>query len=215
MEVEEELQAVQAAYPELLVAQRNPLALSFDGKYLISVEITDSYPSEVPVVLLKVPWLSPERETEIAERARSQCSVGEPMLFALVSLIHEEVPPEPPRPAELSSLCIHPLLITADKELAFGPSEPKPQHTSHVSKEAPIEEEKDLFEAHFISGPVITDRKSSFQAHLARVQNQEDITRLLSLVKDHRKVGRATHNIWAYVISADEYDFNDDGVRIR
>ena len=212
METEEELQAVLAAFPELLLTQREPVVLSFDGKYLITFHLGESYPAEVPEVMIKVPWLSSERETEIAARARSQCTPGEPMLFSLVSLIQAEVPHEPSMPAPLRTVGIHPMLITSDKELAFGTPQPKP-HSSPVLKDSPVEETRDLFGAKFISGPVITDRKSSFQAHIAKIESVEEVPNLLSLVKAHRKVGKATHNMWAYALSQGNCEFEDDGVR--
>lgn len=213
MEVEEELQAVLAAFPELLLTQREPLVLSFDGKYLITIDLAGSYPAAAPQVMLEVPWLSTERETEIEEQARNQCALGEPMLFSLVSLIQAEVPPEPSRPAPLPFLGIHPLLVTSDKELAFGT--PEPRHPSPAPKESPVEETRDFFAERFISGPVITDRKSSFQAHIAKIERSEEVPELLSLAKSHRKVGRATHNIWAYVTSQENCEFDDDGVNAK
>ncbi|XP_050554185.1 protein IMPACT-like [Spodoptera frugiperda] len=49
-------------------------------------------------------------------------------------------------------------------------------------------------------GEVITDRKSSFQGHAARVGSVDDVKAVLSKLKMHRKIVNAKHNMVAYRI---------------
>ena len=133
------------------------------------------------------------------------------MLFTIVSEIQAAVPPAPSVPTlPTTSVGIHPMLVTHDKELAFGSPQPK-TYTPPAPKERHPEEAKDLFASAFVSGVTISDRKSSFQAHVARIESPRDVAPLLELTKGHRKVGKATHNIWAYVTSRGDEDFGDDG----
>uniref|UniRef100_A0A915I9C7 RWD domain-containing protein n=1 Tax=Romanomermis culicivorax TaxID=13658 RepID=A0A915I9C7_ROMCU len=54
-----------------------------------------------------------------------------------------------------------------------------------------------------VSGSTISDRKSVFQAHLAHpVVCKEQVSLILAKLKENSKISRATHNIYAYRISA-------------
>ncbi|KAK6044563.1 hypothetical protein COOONC_17932 [Cooperia oncophora] len=50
-------------------------------------------------------------------------------------------------------------------------------------------------------GEVFTDRKSHFQAHLARVSSKEEVKLVLDRLYENSKISRATHNIYAYRIT--------------
>ena len=60
-------------------------------------------------------------------------------------------------------------------------------------------------------GEAITDRKSTFQAHMTRITTASQITAVLNTLQGNKKIKRATHNIYAYRIGNDEQGFNDDG----
>jgi len=51
-----------------------------------------------------------------------------------------------------------------------------------------------------ITGPPMTDRKSTFQAHFARVYSVRDTQMVLAALYQHTKIQRAAHNMWAYVL---------------
>lgn len=65
------------------------------------------------------------------------------------------------------------------------------------------------------SGTPLTDRKSTFQAHVASpVLNKEQVKAILRKLKENSKIGRATHNIYAYRINDGRVvvqDCEDDG----
>ncbi|VDL71917.1 unnamed protein product [Nippostrongylus brasiliensis] len=50
-------------------------------------------------------------------------------------------------------------------------------------------------------GDVFTDRKSHFQAHLARVHSKEEVALVLDRLLENGKIARATHNMYAYRIT--------------
>jgi hypothetical protein len=64
----------------------------------------------------------------------------------------------------------------------------------------------DVFErwtACIVSGDILVDRKSTFQAHLAPVTSARDVAELLVVLKSNNKIARATHNIMAYRIHSE------------
>jgi hypothetical protein len=56
------------------------------------------------------------------------------------------------------------------------------------------------WKACIVSGEILVDRKSTFQAHLAPVRSTQDVAELLAVLKSNNKIARATHNIMAYRI---------------
>lgn len=72
----------------------------------------------------------------------------------------------------------------------------------------PLRDEIEIFH-----GEPLTDRRSTFQAHLAKCTRPEDALRSLRVLLRDTKVARATHNMWAYRIVGDDgvlYADNDD-----
>jgi hypothetical protein len=63
----------------------------------------------------------------------------------------------------------------------------------------------------FVHGETLIDRKSVFQAHLARPTHPEEISLLLRALKNDKKIAAASHNIWAYRVGGQYADNDDDG----
>lgn len=66
-------------------------------------------------------------------------------------------------------------------------------------------------------GESLVDRKSVFQAHVAAIYNPDEASEIVSILKQDRKISRATHNIIAYRVVSDSssgppivYADNDD-----
>ena len=67
-----------------------------------------------------------------------------------------------------------------------------------------------------LHGEPITDRKSTFQAHLVKVSSEQDVQNALDELKKTRKIANASHNVTAYRITKQNsqvivQDCNDDG----
>lgn len=67
-----------------------------------------------------------------------------------------------------------------------------------------------------IHGEPFTDRKSTFQAHLAHVVTSEQVKQVVEELKENRKINNATHNVMAYRIFCEDrnsflQDCDDDG----
>ncbi|NWW34602.1 IMPCT protein, partial [Panurus biarmicus] len=65
-------------------------------------------------------------------------------------------------------------------------------------------------------GNPITDRRSTFQAHLAPVVTTRQVKRVLEKLYENKKIASATHNIYAYRIYCEDkqtflQDCEDDG----
>ncbi|NXU61257.1 IMPCT protein, partial [Horornis vulcanius] len=65
-------------------------------------------------------------------------------------------------------------------------------------------------------GKPITDRRSTFQAHLAPVVTTSQVKRVLEKLYENKKIASATHNIYAYRIYCEDkqtflQDCEDDG----
>jgi len=66
-------------------------------------------------------------------------------------------------------------------------------------------------------GEPITDRKSTFQAHLCHVESMNDVLLFKSIILSNKKYNNATHNIFAYrYIDKNNnniiyHDYDDDG----
>ncbi|XP_015209336.1 protein IMPACT isoform X2 [Lepisosteus oculatus] len=65
-------------------------------------------------------------------------------------------------------------------------------------------------------GEPVTDRRSTFQAHLAPVVTLKQVKMVLSKLHENKKIGNATHNIYAYRIYCEDkqtfiQDCEDDG----
>ncbi|XP_053490269.1 protein IMPACT isoform X1 [Ictalurus furcatus] len=65
-------------------------------------------------------------------------------------------------------------------------------------------------------GEAITDRRSTFQPHLARIVTPKQVQRVLDKLYENKKIASATHNIYAYRIYCEDkntflQDCEDDG----
>lgn len=75
---------------------------------------------------------------------------------------------------------------------------------------------QECYDPEIISGESIVDRKSTFQAHAAYVENEEEVKHVMQKLKENRKIARASHNIMAYRIEGSRketflQDYDDDG----
>lgn len=67
-----------------------------------------------------------------------------------------------------------------------------------------------------LHGEPFTDRKSTFQAHLAHIVTSDQAKQVLEELKKNRKINNATHNVMAYRIFCENrnsfiQDCDDDG----
>mmetsp|Transcript_29285 Transcript_29285/g.84748 ORF Transcript_29285/g.84748 Transcript_29285/m.84748 type:complete len:210 (+) Transcript_29285:1-630(+) len=77
------------------------------------------------------------------------------------------------------------------------PEEPQAPTQATTCREPPDDEQCEIDIVH---GDPIIDRKSVFQAHLARVHDTRDVQAVQRALMRNQKIARATHNIMAYRI---------------
>mmetsp|Transcript_11253 Transcript_11253/g.22153 ORF Transcript_11253/g.22153 Transcript_11253/m.22153 type:complete len:215 (+) Transcript_11253:1710-2354(+) len=209
--VNEEFEVLSAIYPEASRTQQG-VRFDFESGLFINVVIPPSYPCTKPVVSVRVPWVS-----EIsAERAKADaldgCTVGRPMLLDLCSALISNLP-TPPTDELGPYIPYNPLLMTEDKSLATRPKSPKPFKRVVAPVPVPENESKSNVLDGFLSSESLTIKKSVFQGHVVAVETVEEVKAKLDSLRQHRKLGKATHNIWAYKLASGDADFDDDGVR--
>lgn len=210
--VDQEFEVLAMIYPEASRTQHG-VRLDFESGLFINVVIPPGYPCTKPEVTVRVPWVS----CVSAERARVAALEGlvleRPMLLELCGALINNLP-TPPTEELGPYIPYNPLLMTEDKNLATRPRSPKP--FKRVS--APSLPEPEILTNQlggYKSSESFNIKKSVFQGHIASVSTLEEVKQRLEILRQHRKVGKATHNIWAYKLQSGEQDFNDDGVRAR
>lgn len=194
----------------------------------LGVHLPESYPSaSSPVAELHAPWLSENTRRRLVEMLTNlyEESVGEVVVFRWVEWLKEQdwlweegrswMREHAPPPVELSD---QKDASTASMD-SHMPAEEVVMDTSLQISER-ILDEKGLEELDKILGIVhgepFTEKRSTFQAHLAPVKNANDVEAVMDALLRNRKIAAATHNIMAYRISMPIkntvlQDHDDDG----
>nr|XP_054764717.1 protein IMPACT-like [Lytechinus pictus] len=189
----------------------------------LQVLLPDEYPSKVsPVTELSAPWLSGSNRILLESNLEQVCieNIGESVLYLVVERIQEFLA------ENLSNI--------EDKESEISSAnktdvdEDRDDHTVdqlattleqlHTTKETVRSHAPQTRELPPLThGDTITDRKSTFQAHIAfPVVEVEQVKCLLHKLCENKKIQHATHNIMAYRIYKEDHDCfiqdcDDDG----
>ncbi|KAJ8901095.1 hypothetical protein NDN08_004955 [Rhodosorus marinus] len=204
---EEELEALQAIFGEdvhgvrgesgeiktVRVSRKVPV---LDRSVLIVFHLGKGYPSEEPPrVVVNSTWIDADVRVRISTEALAELepSAGDVLLFTLSEIIYEAC------------------LTLAENIPVEEEKSARRDSSSDVEDIAEPEEIPAIY-----SGSPFTDRKSTFQAHLAEVHSEADLSAFLRALQSVNKIASATHNILAYRF-VDEttgslcQDFDDDG----
>ncbi len=73
-------------------------------------------------------------------------------------------------------------------------------NSSNCSLKEPNENQEydKFFEMGGIVGETVTDRNSTFQSHVIKVESMNQINKILKYLKSNNKIQKATHNIYVY-----------------
>uniref|UniRef100_A0A8C4RV54 Impact RWD domain protein n=1 Tax=Erpetoichthys calabaricus TaxID=27687 RepID=A0A8C4RV54_ERPCA len=184
----------------------------------LQVILPPDYPgASPPIYQLNAPWLRGAECMELSnslEEIYAQ-NLGESILYMWVERIREflveksrntdsaeNLEPDK-RTAEISE--------DAEEDIADGFHLLRPIQTLFLSDE--LEDEEELLIKH---GEPFTDRRSTFQAHLAPVVTTKQVKLVLNKLYENKKIANATHNIYAYRIYCEDkqtflQDCEDDG----
>ncbi|KAL7301023.1 hypothetical protein TKK_0006295 [Trichogramma kaykai] len=164
-------------------------------------KMVESYPSDsAPRIEISAPYF---RQNGVKEKLLKiiqdiyEKNKGECIIYQCIEEIREE---------------LYSLTIDNTEKVAEDNRNSSPVQNTQGSDSSSDESVED----HISHGPIITDRKSSFQGHAAVVSSVDEVKHLIDSLKTKRKIGQAKHNITAYRIfnsSTNRYihDCDDDG----
>ncbi|XP_037236392.1 protein IMPACT isoform X1 [Falco rusticolus] len=187
----------------------------------LQVILPPGYPTaEPPIYQLNAPWLRREDYMELANSLEEIYvqNLGESILYLWVEKIRE-VLIEKARSSDQDP-DIKKTSEEVDEDdgddflLDYQPiQEEQIKMLNYITSENQ-EVDEELPSIHH--GNPITDRRSTFQAHLAPVVTLKQVKRVLEKLNENKKIASATHNIYAYRIYCEDkqtflQDCEDDG----
>lgn len=180
----------------------------------LQVWLPEDYPSsQSPVAQLSAPHLSEDLASWAVHELEGQFRAGESIVFEWVTWLKEQPELQPPVQAaqELDQLTLE---EGRQQEAELDAEEVRQQ--SVLWQQAKVEaKRKQEIEKRLVHGEPFTERKSTFQAHLAPVSSSEEVEEVMATLLDNSKIQRATHNMMAYRISSGPQtllqDCDDDG----
>lgn len=196
-ELESEFLSLQAIFPDAIEQQSSykiRVISPHESNIYVDIFIPMDYPSASPTVEVCAPSLPLCLKRQLATDLKTICD------------------------DEKGSLILYEL---CDASLKFFESHQKPKrenkkmdgkNTAAISSMSGSRSSINVF-----SGPILEDRKSVFQAHVAKIDNKTDIASILDQLNSNNKIARATHNPYAWRLSTaneneDEYDSDgEDG----
>lgn len=167
----------------------------------LQVMLPSEYPGTAPPVYqLNAPWLKGQERAELAKSLEEiyMKNIGESILYQWVEKIRDALIQKSqitePGPDEKKKTEEEEVEGEDDPILEHPPENPVKTWDLKISESAPEAEELPPI-AH---GAPITDRRSTFQAHLAPVVCIDQVKKVLAKLYENKKIASATHNIYAY-----------------
>ena len=144
-----------------------------------------------------------------------EAAAGEVVIFSWCEWLKEELHLQPLR---------HTTALEEEEDDG-GHEEQEEQQQQHRQRQSEIstssstltpQEAAKLHNLNLIHGVPCTERKSTFQAHLARITTEEDAKTIVNCLLLDKKIQRATHNMYAFRVwdvkkQAQVNDNDDDG----
>ncbi|CAJ0603827.1 unnamed protein product [Cylicocyclus nassatus] len=175
-----ELEILESIFGDLIYFEgEDKVRISFDGDVRLFVKLPKAYPSQEPALYeLSGPSLTRDDRIELENAVNETWleNLGTPILYAWITVIKEFLEAKQQR------------------------NEENEASSDSVGTVVLVPSEVDLVPTIY-HGDVFTDRKSHFQAHLARVFSKDEVTLVLDRLLENSKISRATHNMYAYRIT--------------
>lgn len=171
----------------------------------LSVTFPPTYPSLVPPTYeLEAPWLK-RCERQDIQAALEEIYVenmGENIVYMWIERLKELISEIAKKESRENS----PLKIPSESSdenlnLLIGDFEERLEVVTEVDFR---EGEGDWETPEIFPGQPFTDRKSTFQAFLARVIHPTQTKQVLNKLLENKKIAHATHNMWAYRIGGEK-----------
>uniref|UniRef100_A0A8C5LL58 Protein IMPACT n=1 Tax=Jaculus jaculus TaxID=51337 RepID=A0A8C5LL58_JACJA len=185
----------------------------------LQVMLPSEYPGTAPPIYqLNAPWLKGQERAELSNSLEEIYiqNIGESILYLWVEKIRDvliqksqmkEPGPDLQKKTEEENVDVEEdLIVTSQSE-----NSAKALDLNVVENQPEIEELPPIDH-----GVPITDRRSTFQAHLAPVVCPKQVKMVLAKLYETKKIASATHNIYAYRIYCEDkhtflQDCEDDG----
>ncbi|KAK9866859.1 hypothetical protein WJX84_005915 [Apatococcus fuscideae] len=178
----------------------------------LKINLPESYPEHsAPELEVLAAHLRQSTRARLAEQLKARFSPGSgPVIYDWLEWLKEEnlLDELVPQPAQLSADANQ---QEAQEQVAAGVAAEQAAATardflSHL----------DDVSSQIVHGEPITEKRSTFQAHLAAVKSMEEVQEVMEALLQNNKIQNATHNIMAFRIRlplSDTYlqDCDDDG----
>ncbi|XP_069477030.1 protein IMPACT isoform X3 [Ambystoma mexicanum] len=208
---------------KLMRLKHCPLFMEKSGVSLMKLQEYFAYRSAIPSIrpsapsACSAPWLRREDRVELAnclEDIYAQCP-GESILYQWVEKIREllvekswSVDSDGTTQKTTEEVDVN----FEDELAAYQPLQEITSPSAFLIFEHPEDEELPPVS----HGEPITERRSTFQAHLAPVVSPKQVKMVLNKLCENKKIASATHNIYAYRIYCEDkqtflQDCEDDG----
>uniref|UniRef100_A0A1I7ZMQ1 RWD domain-containing protein n=1 Tax=Steinernema glaseri TaxID=37863 RepID=A0A1I7ZMQ1_9BILA len=186
----DELTAVESIYGDVVRLESDRrIVATFSERLEIAFNLPPDYPSKAPPSFeISAPTFSRAQKSEIdALLQTTYCeNMGCPVLFSWIDAVLQHL-----------------------EKLKDIEEEQNVVEEAEEDEEA-VPEGTDVEVPEIISSGTITDRKSVFQAHAARIQSKEEAMAVLAKLKENTKIARATHNIYSWIVRRPRGDGKTD-----
>ncbi|XP_041489735.1 protein IMPACT-like [Microtus oregoni] len=185
----------------------------------LQVNLPSEYPGTAPPVYqLNAPWLKGQERADLSNSLEEiyMQNIGESILYLWVEKIRDvliqkaqtaEPGPDVKKKTEEKNVrCENNLIVQYQRENAVQTLNLNiSEHVPEIEELPPVDH-----------GVPITDRRSTFQAHVAPVVCPQQVKMVLAKLYENKKIASATHNIYAYRIYCEDkqtflQDCEDDG----
>ncbi|KRY12992.1 Protein IMPACT-B [Trichinella patagoniensis] len=170
----------------------------FDFSFKLTVNFPDNYPSNAPPnFTIFSPCMKVNEMRMISKALKAMWQNGSVVIYEWTEYLEDYFKK---RNYTINNSNENPETYSSSKPCSSGKS---------------VEQDKPLVYPTIHSGEPLTDRKSTFQAHVAVVKSKQDVENVIRKLLENSKIARATHNMFAYRIQLSNeswmQDCDDDG----
>lgn len=173
---------------------------SSDKFIRLSLKLPKDYPSKTPPSYeISAPWMPRKLKSEMVASLDEiyEENHGESIIYVWIEKAKEYLFKE-----------------TSDDQEEDNDTKQEFDFNAYAGKKIQQPQSEPLID--ILHGDPVTDRRSAFQAHAARVTSIEEVNRVVDTLKSNKKIATATHNIVAYRIITPPNDLllqdcDDDG----
>ncbi|CAJ0573939.1 unnamed protein product, partial [Mesorhabditis spiculigera] len=179
----QELEVIESIFQDLIsIVDGKNLRLSLDG-FTASISLPPEYPSSYPPEFtISAPTWSQDQKRELQNELNDAYveNIGMPILFSWISIMKD----------------------FTDKVNGLTETQTTQDSLEDIEDEEPSSsqeiERSDLTLPTIYTGETFHDRKSIFQAHMARVNSKAEVEAVMQKLLQNNKIAKATHNILAW-----------------